>query len=323
MRTSQGSFEALLFEARSEAAGLRLDHFLVQAISDCSRAFLQRLIRDGRVLVEGERSKPSFKLSEGQTILVELPQPEPVTAEPEAIPLEVLYEDGEIVAVNKPAGMVVHPSYGHEQGTLVNALLHHCRDLSGIGGELRSGIVHRLDRDTSGVIVAAKTDLAHRSLAEQFKSREVEKTYVAIVHGVPRFDEDVISAPLGRRKHHWREIAVRQHGGKLSETRYKVLERFQRFALLELHPVTGRTHQVRVHLSWIGHPVVCDPLYGHESSLTASSLGGEGEEKVISRHALHALALKCRHPTSGERMRFETEMPHDMALALEILRRGV
>ncbi len=278
MRASQGSSEVLLFEVRADGAGMRLDRFITRAVTDCSRAFLQRLIRKGAVLVEGRPAKPSFSLSEGQEICVELPEPDPAAAEPEPIPLEVLHEDSEMVAVNKPAGMVVHPSYGHERGTLVNALLHHCRDLSGIGDELRPGIVHTLDRDTSGVIVAAKTDCAHRSLAEQFKSRKVKKTYRAIVNGVPRFEEDAIRAPLGRRKHHWRGMAVRRHGGKLSETRYKVLERFGRYSLLELYPLTGRTHQVRVHLSWIGHPVVCDPLYGHESKLTASALGGEGEE---------------------------------------------
>ncbi len=320
MSSSQGSPESLLFEVPADGASMRLDRFLAGAVTDCSRAFLQQLISKGSVLVGGAPAKPSLRLMQGQEILVELPEPEPTRAEPEPIPLDILYEDAAVIVVNKPAGMVVHPSYGRERGTLVNALLHHCRDLSGVGGELRPGIVHRLDRDTSGVIAAAKSDRAHHGLADQFKSRSVRKTYLAIVHGSPRFEEDVIRAPLGRRKHHFQEIAVKRRGGKAAETRYRVLERFARFSLLELHPLTGRTHQIRVHLSWIGHPVLCDPLYGHESRLSSSALGGEGEEEIISRHALHALVLELDHPTTGKRLRFEAEVPSDMARALKILR---
>lgn len=294
-----------------DAGGLRLDRFLAERAGlGLSRSRVQQLIRAGRVHVDGRPARASQPVRPGSTIAVELPPPEPVAAEPEAIPLDVVYEDEDLLVVNKPRGMVVHPAPGHRTGTLVNALLHHCRDLTGIGGALRPGIVHRLDRDTTGLLVVAKGEMAYRSLAAQLRRREVERRYLALVHGVPP-PEGTVDAPIGRDPRRRTRMAV-VPGGRPARTHFRVREAFgDAFALLEVRLETGRTHQIRVHLSAIGHPVVGDPVYGPRRRWPG--LGGQ---------ALHAYRLEFTHPRTGQRMAFEVPPPPDMEALLQRLRRG-
>ena len=237
---------------------------------------------------------------------VEAPPPEPSTARPEAIPLDILYEDADLIAVNKPPGMTVHPAPGHPASTLVNALLAHCPDLSGIGGVRRPGIVHRLDRDTSGVILVAKNDAAHLALARQLKERTVEKTYLALVEGTPKPPRGVIDAPLARDPRRRERMAVLE-GGREASTSYRVVERFSGVSLLEVKPRTGRTHQIRVHFAAIGHPIVGDVVYGKRSSL-------------LARQFLHAWRIAFDHPRTGERLTLEAPLAQDLEAALAMLR---
>ncbi|MGE5571965.1 MAG: RluA family pseudouridine synthase [Bacillota bacterium] len=289
--------------------GKRLDLYVGGRLA-LSRSAAQRLIGEGRALVGGERAKASRRVRAGDVVTVTLPEPEPLGVAPEELPLDILYEDQDIVVVNKPRGLVVHPAAGNWSGTLVNALLAHCKDLSGIGGKIRPGIVHRLDKDTSGVIVAAKNDVAHLALARDLKERAVEKTYLAIVHGVPHEDKGTIDAPIGRHPTCRKKMAVLPQGqGRPAVTHYEVVERLPGYALLSVHPVTGRTHQIRVHLAHIGHPVVGDPVYGRRK--------GPGG---IAGQALHAASLRLTHPRTGERMRFAAPMPEDMERLLARLR---
>ena len=289
--------------------GKRLDVYVGGQLA-LSRSAAQRLIDEGRTLVGGERTKAGRRVRAGDVVTVTAPEPEPLDVAPEDLPLDILYEDQDIIVVNKPRGLVVHPAAGNWTGTLVNALLAHCRDLSGIGGKIRPGIVHRLDKDTSGVIVAAKNDAAHLALARDLKERAVEKTYLAIVHGVPREDKGTIDAPIGRHPTHRKKMAVLPEGqGRPAVTHYEVVERLPGYALLSVHPITGRTHQIRVHLAHIGHPVVGDPVYGRRKAP-----GG------IAGQALHAVSLSLHHPRTGERMCFAAPLPEDMERLLTRLR---
>ncbi|MDI3281180.1 MAG: RluA family pseudouridine synthase [Bacillota bacterium] len=298
--------------AGEEAAGSRLDVFLAAHHLVPSRSAAQRLIEGGRVLVDGAAvRKPSYRLRPGERVEVRLPPPAPVEVVPEEIPLDILYEDEDLVVVNKPRGMPVHPGAGRSSGTLVNALLAHCRDLSGVGGALRPGIVHRLDKDTTGLLVVAKHDAAHLHLARQIKERRVTRIYLALVHGRLPAAEGKIEAPIGRHPVARKKMAVVARRGRAALTYYRVLEEWARFSLLEVKLGTGRTHQIRVHLAYLGHPVAGDPTYGRRRA----ELGLEGQ-------ALHAAVLGFCHPRTGEYVEFSAPPPEDFQRALALLRSG-
>ncbi len=293
-------------ELVADATGERLDVFVARSVPGLTRARVQRLIDAGHVAVAGYRARASLRLAPGQIVRVDVPPPTDGAAAPEDIPLDMLYEDADVLAVNKPAGMTVHPAPGHATATLVNAILAHCTDLSGVGGVLRPGIVHRLDRDTSGVILVAKNDDAHHALSRQLRDRTIEKTYVALVEGTPRPAEGVIDAPIARDPRNRRRMAVVE-GGRASVTEYRVVERLPGASLLDVRPKTGRTHQIRVHLAAIGHPIVGDRLYGKPS-------------KLIARQFLHAARIVFAHPRTGARMEIEAPLAGDLAAALARVR---
>jgi 23S rRNA pseudouridine1911/1915/1917 synthase len=310
------------FAIRRRVEGRRLDQYLAAALPEFSRTFLQHLIRQGNVLVNGAPAKPSYLIRRGDRIDLSVDLPDGPSVPAEDIPLDILYEDEHLLAINKPPDMVVHPAKGHQGGTLVNALIGYTQTLSSAYGELRAGIVHRLDRDTSGVILAAKTDAAHAALAQQFAARSVEKHYTAIVEGSPELDGDLIDAPVGRSRRHPEAVAIRRDG-KPAQSIYRVRRRFRGFAELDVELLTGRTHQIRVHLAHIGHPVVADGLYGARPALHRSDLLGrppaEDEEPLIERQALHARRIAIDHPDTGERMEYVAPLPDDLARLLEAL----
>jgi 23S rRNA pseudouridine1911/1915/1917 synthase len=295
-------------------SGKRLDIFLAGKESSLSRSHIKRMIEDGSVLVNGNTVKAGYSLKRGDS--VSLTQKEPVVLEtqPQDLPLKILFEDSSIVVVDKPAGMVVHPAAGNYDGTLVNAILYHCRDLSGIGGVIRPGIVHRLDKDTSGLIVVAKTDEAHRDLSDQFKKHLVTKVYYAFAFGNFKEDEGVIEAAVGRHPVDRKKMSVYSRRGKEALTRWKVLERYGFLSFLEIRIETGRTHQIRVHLNSIGHPILGDNTYGN----SAKRLQAIQDTKVrsmlksLKRHALHAGRLAFAHPRTHEKVEFEAPLPEDM-----------
>jgi 23S rRNA pseudouridine1911/1915/1917 synthase len=299
--------------------GLRMDVFLPQKDPTLSRSQAKRLIEDGDAIVDGKPVRASHRLKPGEKVSLRKPPPVPSEIVPEAIPLHILYEDGAIIVVDKPAGMVVHPAAGNYSGTLVNALQHHCRNLSGIGGVMRPGIVHRLDKGTSGLMVAAKSDEAHRHLAEQFKRRQVSKHYTALVHGNLREDEGVADAAVGRHPVERKKMSTASRRGKAALTRWRVLERFGAFTLLEAKIETGRTHQIRVHLSALGHPVAGDSVYG-ASKRAVETPALRAVLKKLPRQALHAGRLSFAHPVTGEEMSFESPLPEDMAEVIRFLR---
>jgi len=308
----------------SSEAGSRLDHFLTRQLPHLSRAHLQRAIEAGGIRVNRQTCKSAQKLKQGDTVLVEqldVPREGP---QPQAIPLDILFEDEAIAVVNKPAGMIVHPARGHWDGTLASALAYHFDKLSQTGGPTRPGIVHRLDRDTSGVIVIAKHDQAHETLANQFKSRTIKKEYVALVVGVPDRDSDIVECPIGNHPTQREKKAIRAGHPSSREaiTFYEVEERFGRFALIRVEPKTGRTHQVRLHLAHLGCPVLCDRLYGGRAVLTARQIKPDSEDDVVllERQALHAHRLTLTHPTTHERVDFQAPIPADMTKVLQLLR---
>ena len=296
---------------RADQQGERLDQFLPRRLSELSRAHAQRLIADGSVLVDGNLRKANYKLQEGQQVTCTLPPPEPAEVLPERIPLDILYEDGDLIVVNKPRGMTVHPAPGSWHGTLVNALLAHCTDLSGINGILRPGIVHRLDKDTSGVMVVAKNDKAHLGLAEQIRTKEARRVYMAIVHGNIREPSGLIEGAIGRHPTDRKRMAIQREHGKPAATDFTVLERYGAYTLVECILRTGRTHQIRVHMSSIGHPLVGDAKYG-----------APDRQFAIQGQALHSRVLVLVHPVTGRPMRFEAPLPEDMQGILEELKSG-
>jgi 23S rRNA pseudouridine1911/1915/1917 synthase len=300
-----------------ESDGVRLDRFLVSVLADQSRSQLQRLIKDAHVLVEGRAAKPNQAVKSGQAVTVEIPDAVDAAAAPEALDLPIVYQDPDLVVVDKPAGMVVHPAAGHDTGTLVNALLHHVTDLSGIGGEKRPGIVHRLDRGTSGLMVVAKNDTAHEELARQFHDREVEKEYVALVWGVVQAGRR-IDAPIGRDPADRKKMSAKARRSREAVTRIVRAEHLNpglTLARIAIH--TGRTHQIRVHLSAIGHPVVGDPLYG---GLRRRVPGDLRAVMRLDRPFLHAARLVFKHPADGRRMEFTSELPDDLQRVLDDIR---
>ena len=291
------------------ASGKRLDLFLAAEKPAYSRSNWQNKIKDGQVLVNGKTVKPGFILTRGDELAIENVPAKPVQVQAQKIELSVIYEDNDIIVINKPQGMVVHPAAGNEEHTLVNALLYHCEDLSGINGEIRPGIVHRLDKDTSGLLVAAKNDQAHIALAKQLKEHKMNKIYWALVKGVVGESQGTIDAPIGRHKIQRKKMAVDPQNGRSAVTHYQVLERFKNYTLLEIKLETGRTHQIRVHLAYLQHPVAGDAVYGGKCSL---NLPGQ---------ALHAKKLGLYHPTTGEYMQFEGPLPDYWQPLLAQLRR--
>jgi len=307
------------FTVPDELAGLRLDRCLVELHGEWSRARIRRLIDGGHVLVNGGAAKPSTAVATGDRIEVDEPPLEPLDLAAEDIPLEIVYEDAELLVLDKPPGLVIHPAAGRKSGTLVNALLQHCDDLSGIGGAERPGIVHRLDKDTSGLMVVAKTERAHLQLSIAFRRREVEKRYLAVCFGVPKDAEGVIEGAVGRHPTERKRMAV-VVSGRQARTLYRVREKLAGAALVECRPVTGRTHQIRVHMAHIGHAVVGDPLYAGRQWRNLAEPRHQRACRDFPRQALHAWRLAFDHPVTGERIGFEAEPPADIQDLLTVLR---
>lgn len=292
-----------------EMAGDRIDKFLSEQCEELSRSYLQKILKSGEVWVNEKQVKASFKVSEGDFISFEVPEAVEPMILPENIPLDILYEDHDVILVNKPKGMVVHPAAGHYTGTLVNGLMYHCReDLSGINGVLRPGIVHRIDMDTTGVLIACKNDMAHNSIAAQLKEHTITRRYEAIVHGVIKEEEGVVDAPVGRHPRDRKKMCVNCQNGKTAVTHYRVLERFQGFTHIECRLETGRTHQIRVHMAHLGHPLLGDAVYG--PARCPYPLEGQ---------TLHAGVLGFLHPRTGEYLEFKAPRPEYFERLLMVL----
>jgi 23S rRNA pseudouridine1911/1915/1917 synthase len=302
--------------------GMRLDVYLAARNLSISRSQIKRLIEEGQVIVNGETAKAGYKLRAGDIVNFEEKPPINYSTAPQDIPLNILYEDKDLLVVDKPAGMVVHPAAGNYQNTLVNALLHHCRDLSGIGGVLRPGIVHRLDKNTSGLIVVAKTEKALNGLQDQFKGHQIKKIYYTVVFGDVREDEGTINAPVGRHPTDRKKMSTFSKRGKDALTRWRVLERFGILTYLEIQIETGRTHQIRVHLNAIGHPVLGDNVYGNSAKKIQNIFDHflQSRLKMLKRQALHAGVLGFAHPIQRRYLEFSSPLPQDMAAVLKTMR---
>jgi len=289
------SFEIIVEESDINK---RIDVFLAKNLESFSRSYIQDLIKKGKATIGGKSIKANYRLRNGDNVVLNIPKPEPLEILPENIPLDILYEDNDVILINKPKGMVVHPAAGHYSGTLVNALLYHCKDnLSGINGVLRPGIVHRIDMDTTGVIIACKNDKAHQNIAKQLAEHSIARRYVAIVNGNLKEDEGVVDAPIARAKNDRKKMAV-DKDGKTAVTHYKVLERLKNYTYIECVLETGRTHQIRVHMSYINHPLLGDEIYS-----------GKKESMKLQGQCLHAMVLGFIHPTTNEYMEFEAPIP--------------
>ena len=291
-------------------AGQRADVALAGML-ELTRSNMQKLLDEGRAVKGTKVIKSNYKLKLGEEIIVTLPEPQPLDVQPENIPLDIIYEDEDVVVVNKARGMVVHPAAGNYSGTLVNALLYHCKNLSGINGVIRPGIVHRLDKDTSGIMICAKNDSAHVSLSEQIQSKTAQRTYLAVVRGNLKTDSGVIETQIARDKDDRKKMAVVKEGGRNAVTEYEVVERFGKYTIVKCKLKTGRTHQIRVHMEYLGYPLVGDPKYSPMK--TPFSINGQ---------ALHSLTLAFDHPRTGERMEFEASLPEDLHKVVTRLRLG-
>jgi 23S rRNA pseudouridine1911/1915/1917 synthase len=291
-------------------AGMRADVALAQLL-EITRSNMQKLLEEGRAVRGQKVIKSNYRVKAGEEILVNLPEPQPLDVQPEDIPLDIIYEDDDVVVVNKARGMVVHPAAGNYNGTLVNALLYHCKNLSGINGVIRPGIVHRLDKDTSGIMICAKNDSAHLSLSEQIQSKTAQRTYLAVVRGNVKNDSGVIETQIARDKNDRKKMAVVTEGGRQAITEYEVAERFGKYTVVKCRLKTGRTHQIRVHMEYLGYPLVGDPKYSPMKTPFA-----------INGQALHSLTLSFTHPRTGERLTFEAPLPEDMKKILTRLRLG-
>ena len=297
-------------------SGKRLDLLVASRISGCSRSVAANLIRNGKIRVQGSAKKPGYRAKTGDEICGYIPPPEPVLFKPEPIPIDILYQDDDIIVVNKQPGIVVYPAPGHYGGTLVNALLYHCPGLEGVGQELRPGIVHRLDKDTSGVMVIAKNSAAHHNLAEQFKSRRVKKKYLALVYGRMESDSGTVSLPIGRHPVHRKKMSTHSRKSRTAETTWRVRKRFALATLVELSLKTGRTHQIRVHCAAIKHPVVGDPVYGGRKA--GKSIAYD-LFRSVSRQMLHAWRLEFTHPANQKALSFEAPIPRDIGDILKLI----
>ena len=305
------SEERIITEAApKEAAGTRVDVFLAEKLS-LTRAHVQKCLEDGLVVKRQKVLKANYKVKAGDVFQVTLPEPVLLEVTPENIPLDIIYEDEDVVVVNKARGMVVHPAAGNYTGTLVNALLYHCKNLSGINGVIRPGIVHRLDKDTSGIMIVAKNDRAHLDLSAQIQSKEAKRTYLAVVRGNIKDDKGRITTQIARDVKDRKKMAVVKQGGREAVTDYEVLERYGRYTVVRCHLLTGRTHQIRVHMEYIGHPLVGDPKYSPMKTCFA-----------ISGQALHSETLEFRHPRTGKLMKFSAPLPEDMDKIIIRLRNG-
>ena len=294
-----------------EDGGVRLDSFLAASLPELTRSAAARLIETGQVTVDGRTASKGARLCGGEAVEAALPEPEAIEALPQEIPLDVAYEDGDVIVVNKPAGLVVHPAPGHPDGTLVNALLYHCGDsLSGVGGALRPGIVHRIDRDTSGLIIAAKNDAAHQALSAQLQDHTLARTYECIVTGSLREEAGTVDAPIGRHRTDRKKMAVTDRGGKRAVTHWEVLERFPGYTYVRCRLETGRTHQIRVHMAYIGHPIYGDTVYGAKKPVPG-----------LTGQCLHAVGLRFVHPRTGEQVEVSCPLDEEFAAVLEKLRR--
>lgn len=321
--------ESLEFVVSEEDDGQRLDKWLAECCKSLSRTRIRREISAGNVWVDGKRTKPSHRLVATEQVRCEFQLPTPSGPQAEPMDISVLYEDESLAVIDKPSAMVVHPAKGHWQGTLVSGLASHFDKLSSVGGAIRPGIVHRLDRDTTGVILIAKTDDAHRMLALQFENRSITKQYVCLCLGRVDRDRDTIDLPIGHHRSNRVKMAIREDGGnpKQASTFYEVIERFRRITYVRVRPKTGRTHQIRVHLSHIGYPVLCDRLYGAMSNVSHSflisgrdNLPESNRNILLRRQALHAESIEFKHPTSGELMKVSAPIPQDMRSVVEALR---
>lgn len=309
--TEIGSVQVMEWTIAAEDAKTRIDKYITDLLPEgFSRSQVQQWITDGLVTVDGKVIKANHKLLENEQIIVQLPSLATVEIEAQDIPLDIVYEDSDVIVINKPRGMVVHPAVGHSSDTMVNALMYHCKDLSGINGEVRPGIVHRIDKDTTGLLMAAKNDKAHASLSEQLKNHTVTRKYIALVHGNVEHDQGTIDAPIGRATQNRKMFTVTEKNSKHAVTHFVVTERFGDFTLVELRLETGRTHQIRVHMKFIDHPLVADPMYGRVRA-KSSTLNGQ---------ALHAAVLGFVHPTTGEYLEFQAPVPDDLEEVLLSLR---
>jgi 23S rRNA pseudouridine1911/1915/1917 synthase len=320
MNTATGNMD---LRVESRESGIRLDAFVASHFPQSTRSQAANWIHRGHVCVDGLQRKPGYKVRPGQWVRTRVPEAEPTDLIPEPIFFDILFEDDALIVVNKPAGLVVHPSAGHPSGTLVNGLLHHCPDLEGIGGEKRPGIVHRLDKDTSGVLLVAKNDRAHQNLSRQFKERSVYKKYFALVAGAVVPSSGRIDRPVARHSSERKKMAVVAHGGREALTLWCVRERFGGATLLEVELKTGRTHQIRVHCQSMGHPIVGDPIYGRRHALPRKDKHNDRLNSLLGqapRQMLHAAQLCFTHPFGGDRLSFEAPLPDDMASLLEALR---
>jgi len=295
-----------------QEASCRLDVYLTGLLDGVSRSRVAQLIKDGTVLVNGKKVKAGYSLEEGDVVTYAIPEEKPLEVKAENIPLDIFYEDHDVIVVNKPRGMVVHPAPGTSEHTLVNALMAHCTDLSGINGVLRPGIVHRIDKDTSGLLLVAKNDAAHKSLAEQLKEHSIRRIYQAIVCGMVAEPEGIVDCPIGRHPSERKKMAVTEKNSKSAVTHYRVLERFPGYSLIEAKLETGRTHQIRVHMKYIGYPLLGDPLYGK----------GAKNPFFFEGQALHAKTIGFVHPSTGEYMEFSADLPEDMQSVLGILEKS-
>ena len=324
MQQEAPQIKEVTFDIKKAFEDRRIDRYLASRLPDYSRTFLQKLVKEGAVLVNGRTVKSSYDIQKGDFISVRVPVLEESKIVPEDIPIDIVYEDDYLMLINKPYDMVVHPAGRHHCGTVVNALAFHCQNLSQVNGPLKAGIVHRLDRDTSGIMLTIKSDAVHSQIAMQFEKRSVKKEYLAVVEGELMFDSDEISLPIARHIIDSQKMAVRHDIGKEAVSIYEVVERFRGYTLVKVMPKTGRTHQIRVHMRAIGHPVVADFMYSSQESCYLSDLlqkkREEGELPIIDRQALHAHRIEFFHPIHNKKMEFEVDLPEDISALVKTLR---
>ncbi|HHT9104888.1 MAG TPA: RluA family pseudouridine synthase [Candidatus Wujingus californicus] len=322
LETSQ--LKEITFEIKKTHEDKRIDRYLASRLPDYSRTFVQKLIKEGAVLVNGHTVKSSYDIQKGDSIYVSLPVFDENKIVPEDIPLDIVFEDDYVMLINKPYDMVVHPAGGHPSGTLVNALAFYCQNLSQVNGPSKPGIVHRLDRDTSGIMLVIKSDTVHSHIAMQFEKRYIKKEYIAVVEGEIMLDSDEIKLPIGRHKTDRQRMAIRHDIGKEASSVYEVMERFRGYTMVKIMPKTGRTHQIRVHMRSIGHPVVADATYSNQDSLCISDLLQKERETdeipIIERQALHAHKIEFFHPIQKRKMEFQVDIPPDISNLVKALR---